>query len=472
MAHCRHARGVQDSLANTTNGTTFAAKARAAELNAVRSRKAAKALADEAEEPVMAPVSVMTFTKRGRNRAGWKTLDQIQSEEESSLCDQHPTHAATASTPRHQQGAGHRDDSSGQTLTPSDGIKSRVPSYQAYLSGEPVDQASNYSSLHTEKSQTRSLNLDECDPNMPPSTFSGYESHDRVSQHSSRATSMLGQTVSPYSSEINRGGRNFSTYSQASAPNHGGSVHQSPHSQTQVGTPEGLRLPDPGSVPQSKTSTISSGPQMVPASEDPFSDHPQFTSTMHQSMSAYGPQTDSKPRAAVRMPPAVKGTSGHDFRFPSANQHLQENRPPKSNDVDEEMVQALARDTAEKGQLDRDPYLTQYDSTLLNSQTNSRYNSLQVSSTNSMVRDPLPYTGFSAGSKKDMLLQSLDRVVETSKAMGDLPSSTRTVLYDPLARESSRTPSILTGSTLKAQAPCYPYASSHSKIPLDVESDR
>lgn len=65
------------SLANNASGTTFAAKARAAELNAVRSRKPPKEMETGDEIPLVAPVALgaLKFT-RPRNRGrGWKALN-------------------------------------------------------------------------------------------------------------------------------------------------------------------------------------------------------------------------------------------------------------------------------------------------------------------------------------------------------------------------------------------------------------
>ena len=55
---------------------------------------------------------------------------------------------------------------------------------------------------------------------------------------------------------------------------------------------------------------------------------------------------------------------------------------------------------------------------------------------NAYQRDPKPYSSFSATSKKEMLLQNLDEMVKVEKEKGKLPSSTRTVLYDPVARQA------------------------------------
>ena len=77
------------SLANNTSGTTFAAKARAAELNAVRSRKAAKDMESENEIPSVAPVALgaLKFTKPRNRVRSWKALNLEELSEESTQGD-------------------------------------------------------------------------------------------------------------------------------------------------------------------------------------------------------------------------------------------------------------------------------------------------------------------------------------------------------------------------------------------------
>ena len=50
------------------------------------------------------------------------------------------------------------------------------------------------------------------------------------------------------------------------------------------------------------------------------------------------------------------------------------------------------------------------------------------------LRDPMPYTGYTASnSKKEQLLGSLNKTIDEAKAKGDLSSSNRSVLFDPVA---------------------------------------
>ena len=77
---------VQDSLANMPSGMSFAQKARAAELNAARSRKAAKEAEDQV--PELAPVSLVAYTKfTKRTRAKGKKLNELLTEEAFSSND-------------------------------------------------------------------------------------------------------------------------------------------------------------------------------------------------------------------------------------------------------------------------------------------------------------------------------------------------------------------------------------------------
>lgn len=89
------------SLANMALGTTFAAKARAAELNAVRNSKAA-AKENEGTENVtsMAPASMGAVKLKPRTRSrGWKTLDLEEIPETSPEINQQFSHqASTAKT--------------------------------------------------------------------------------------------------------------------------------------------------------------------------------------------------------------------------------------------------------------------------------------------------------------------------------------------------------------------------------------
>ena len=90
----------------------------------------------------------------------------------------------------------------------------------------------------------------------------------------------------------------------------------------------------------------------------------------------------------------------------------------------------------------------------------------------SYQRDPMPYSSFSSN-KKDFLLQNLHDVVESSKAQGNLPVSTRTVLYDPVTHELTKyaheasTPEV----TVKENA-IKPHYSSEKSFLAPIDGDK
>ncbi|KAL8995537.1 MAG: hypothetical protein Q9169_004738 [Polycauliona sp. 2 TL-2023] len=88
------------SLANMTSGTTFAAKARAAELNAVRARRAIKDTIDQDDTTVPTAISgsVKLSKPRSRGRGGWKPLNLDEIPETTTEADQLAYHHQLAST--------------------------------------------------------------------------------------------------------------------------------------------------------------------------------------------------------------------------------------------------------------------------------------------------------------------------------------------------------------------------------------
>ena len=153
-----------------------------------------------------------------------------------------------------------------------------------------------------------------------------------------------------------------------------------------------------------------SGPSMADAGQK----HrlPSSQSHIYQSpeqLKSSGQQT-SLP--AQKQPlPAVKGTMDYSFRFPhsiqsSVNAQSLSGHPKPSSDAKSTMPTAVPKQTGKNA------------------------------SVNAYQRDPKPYSSFSATSKKEMLLQNLDEMVKVEKEKGKLPSSTRTVLYDPVARQA------------------------------------
>ena len=117
---------VQDSLANMPSGMTFAQKARAAELNASKRRKAAREAEDEV--PELAPVSLgaLKFTKRHRGKGSQaKTLDELTEEEDPpSNAQLASSHTIASLTPQDDRlrDQYHRGANTTPTVTPGEAI--------------------------------------------------------------------------------------------------------------------------------------------------------------------------------------------------------------------------------------------------------------------------------------------------------------------------------------------------------------
>ena len=151
--------------------------------------------------------------------------------------------------------------------------------------------------------------------------------------------------------------------------------------------------------------------------DDPFIN--QAYSTASGAIGAQKPTLSS--RAGVRIPPAVKGTLDRAYRFPSIG----------DNSARSHSANAHASPSSLTGQIPKTP-IEYADSRSLNDPNTT---------SEAHVRDPNPYTGFIApSSKTELLMQNLQNL----KLEGDIPSSSRTVLYDPVTQGQSRKSSIQT----------------------------
>lgn len=135
-------------------------------------------------------------------------------------------------------------------------------------------------------------------------------------------------------------------------------------------------------------------------------------SHVHQSQQPLRPSGQQTSLPGQKQPlPTVKGTMDYNFRFPHSVQPSVNSQSPAGH---------LKPNTDAKSTMP--PALPK--------QTNKNTGVIAYQ------RDPKPYSSFSATSKKEMLLQNLDEMVKVEKEKGKLPSSTRTVLYDPVARQA------------------------------------
>ena len=151
----------------------------------------------------------------------------------------------------------------------------------------------------------------------------------------------------------------------------------------------------------------------------------QYRAPSSQSHSQYSlPQSTTQQHQQIQPPvlqnpfmgqqhtlPTVQGAMDFSFRFPPSFQPAMNARSPSSHVKPNKDVKPTAVPAVPK-KVDKSPSAKPYQ------------------------RDPKPYTSFSTTSKKEMLLQNLEEMVKVSEAQGNLPSSTRTVLYDPVARQA------------------------------------
>lgn len=381
------------SLANNTTGTTFAAKARAAELNAVRSRKAAKDMEAEDEVPSAAPVALgaIKFMKpRNRGRA-WKALSLEELPEESLHEEAESERAVSVerSNPQVGQDVSYRtNDPGGRNLTYENVAESQVLYRPNVPSPLGYQESMATSQPQKPEKMPATYNLTVWDPNTSPAQ----NAHDR---HWQAASGYL--TPQPLSRgcpagsqqgfvQMQDAGLQFRTtpgFAHAQAT-------KRPEIDAEVG-PSPRRL---SSLEESKLKKLGVLPALQPQQAGSYStdrNHEDPFTGPSQVMHSHAPHpytADQYFTAGLRSvgrtaSPAVKGTLIQEHNFP---------QPLPSN----------------------------------------------MSKANPYPRDPMPYSSFSASSKKDLLLRNLHEVVQSSKTQGTLPNSTRTVLYDPVAHDPGK----------------------------------
>lgn len=300
------------SLANMTSGTTFAAKARAAELNAVRSRKAAGELDNDDDAPSTSQTSLgaLKFTKPRNKGRAWRTLNLDEIPEASLESDQ---------SGQNQHLSWESSASQGQAI---------VRLAHAHNNSQTTSQDSSYRGSDY-ASNPHNLAQILATIKGGQQSNSGQANVVCVGSHQD---SNLDPFVDKPSAGLDPGGLGY-TLDQ----NHVNSVF---------------------SQPQAPYEVLENGYSFAPNNQDHY-------------------------RAA--RPPSLNGASNY--------------QASKMDGTSPTVTRPI------------DPNADSYQ------------------------RDPMPYTGYTNVAKKDILLQNLHNVVESSKAQGSLPSSTRTVLYDPLGRD-------------------------------------
>lgn len=423
------------SLANMTSGTTFAARARAAELNAVRARKASKELESDDDFVSTAPVALSAFTKftkpRNKGRA-WKALNLDEVQETSADPDSSSNTYTTFGELSFLKTRG---------TTINDRQPLAFPAYESETGQKSASRAVLHdptavtspdleSELSPEsKKLARTVadyDIEEWNPEMP-STAAGksstvsrassshlaafQQSRPTITRQPSNKTSNkkeadLGSSLPVALSEHNQvfaeGQRAMRDTLGQDAKQVGLGVHPTGGTRT-LGVPEEARLAQLGVMPPVQRAPMVQGP---PGNCNALL--PPFTPRFMTSTKPYGVQTSSyvnSTNGGITQP--GQGHMDFNFRFPHgsyAQQHQQ----------------------------------SQFQQGYAEYMSNANHHAHQGTHMASPPQDYTPSYDMPASSKKEMLLQGLHNVVESSKAQGSISSSARTVLYDPEARSTAK----------------------------------
>lgn len=393
------------SLANNVSGTTFAAKARAAELNAVRSRKAAKEMETEDDVPSAAPVALgaIKFTKP-RNRAKvWKPLGLDELPEESVHGDGTSSESTSTTAPFNsqlvQEAECHNSSVAEHILVHGESTKTQASSR---LGSTPVPLSQQLQDAkHAHKSEIGgSLNHPKTSGEKTLLSMSDNEHVSRAKIHrinpqlASRGSSTL---IQAYSLCLMAEGGVQSRATSDMVSSEPVLLNESKGKPQQTLTAvEETKLMKLGVLPPLRSAEIKS----QKSHDDPFVEQP---STMK--LGLYNPlgRTQQLNRCNSGFPalPAFEGVLSNECHSPVFSRYSPSQFPLQLDDHQHQ-------------------------------------------------RDPKPYTRFAAN-KKDMLLQNLHEVVASSKIQGSFSTATRTVLYDPAARQAGKqAPDSSAGESVRA----------------------
>ena len=410
------------SLANMTSGTTFAARARAAELNAVRARKASKELESDDELLSTAPVSLSAFTKftkpRNRGRA-WKALNLDEVQETPADSNHSSNTYTTFGELSHPKTRGATDDDRQFAASAYDTTSAQKSlSRPVRLDTNVVSTRDSEPELSPESKQlaraVAGYDVEEWDPDMPAAPIGNRRSMN-VSRNSSSEDSSnmkeseLDSSLITSSSEENRAFEEEQKVMMERSKHLGqeaklASLGVLPPAETRLlGAPEEARLAQLGVMPPAQRAPLLQAPlrnrTAIP---------PAFLPRYRASTEPYSVQAGAylNPFDGVIAQPSY-GNMNFNFHFPHSS-HAQQQQQSQ----------------LQQAQMD-------YHS------SSNHYASQGTHMTTPSQDYMPPYNGVPASSKKEMLLQGLHEVVESSKAQGNLPSSARTVLYDPEARSNA-----------------------------------
>ena len=418
-----------NSLANNTTGTTFAAKARAAELQAARSRKQLKESDKKSESgPSAAPHEVMTFTKsRSKGGKTWKTLNlndlpEVPSgdNQDSRYCTS-PELTAVSNSYISTKGIDSGYDHSQRFADAGSGYN-RLD----HLAMSMLDSSNPQTGLSPDSQRlmdsVERYDVSQWDPELPTTdatraeTSVGPASPQVPTRASSSSIALRPLPVLTTSSDqlqkqaLYLHQKQESQISEMHAALNGHSHHDLRDVDSTVDSVLAMLAED-----QSSNDFLAESPG-VRTDEDPFAALPSPISppsfTQHQSYHGpemkYGLVGPAPRRFMPHQYPAVKGTTNAIPRLGPQRTPAQESAVQQSHDHD-----------------------------------SRRY---------SHTKEPqTPYRKLSVAEKKGMLLQQLQTVVDESASSAGFPTSSRTVLHDPFARKdddpgAKTAPSVLANS--------------------------
>ena len=210
MAYHEQKGLTQASLANMPSGMSFAQKARAAELNAARSRRAAKEAEDQV--PELAPVSLVAytkFTKRSRAKGG-KKLDELLTEEDLSS-DEHRTRPSSAQDHTSQPAPhGYGKFLQDQAANTTHALNVKEPTLPSTLQHSPPTSEQSYSTQPHLPVASQKAYHQQYNANMSRQTshgqypYAGTLSTPASSHQSSRQSSVLSHQPRPDHRQISQ----------------------------------------------------------------------------------------------------------------------------------------------------------------------------------------------------------------------------------------------------------------------------
>jgi len=418
-----------DSLANNTTGTTFAAKARAAELQAARARKLLKENDKQNEPgPSATPHEVMTFTKsRSKGGKTWKTLNLNDLPEvpggdsQNSMYRTSPELIAMSNSyismeglnSGYENGKGFADAGPGYTRSDQFSVSMLTSSHP------PMGLSPDSRKL---MDSVESYDVSQWDPELPTTdatraeTSTGPVSPQTRPRASSSTIALRPLPILTTSSDqlqkqaLYLQQKQESQLSEMHAALNGHFHHNSKDVDDTVDSVMATLAEDQSSKP-----FLVDSPG-IRTDEDPFAASPSPISppSFAQQHSYIGPEMNyglvgPAPRRFVpHQYPAVKGTMNTIPRLGLQRTPAHESTVQQSHDQD-----------------------------------SRRYPRTKET--------PAPYRKLSVAEKKGMLLQQLQIVVDESASSAGFPNSGRTVLHDPFAYKddepgAKRAPSVLTNS--------------------------